>query len=361
MRIAFDVSPLSHPRAGIGNYIRGSLAGLAQAAGDDHEIVAFAPTSPQGLRAIPEALEGIPVDLRLRFLPFAHHWRQAWSRLGHPALERFLGRFDVLHFSDWMYPPQADGIRATTIHDLVPLRFPEWTTARTRRMHGAKYRNAARTCDLFFCNSAATARDVVERLDVPEERVRVAYPGVGGEFRTEGPRADLGRPYLLSVATLEPRKNLATLVRAFQLLDGQRALALVGAEGWGEQPLLDHRDIVRLGYVGDEELARLYRGADAFVLPSRFEGFGIPVVEAMASGVPVVASSDRSLDEASGDAAVRADPDEPEALAAGIREALDRRDELVDRGLAHAGRFSWAKTGRVFLSAYLEAAATLRR
>ena len=86
MRIAFDVSPLSHPRTGIGNYIRGSLAGLAEAADGRHEIVAFAPTSPQGKRAIPQALRGIPVDLRLVFLPFAHHWRQAWSRVGRPAL-----------------------------------------------------------------------------------------------------------------------------------------------------------------------------------------------------------------------------------------------------------------------------------
>ncbi len=361
MRIAFDVSPLSHPRSGIGNYIRGSLSGLVQAAGHEHEVIAFAPTSPQGLRAIPLALAGIPVEARLRFLPFAHHWRQAWSRLGRPPLERFLGGFDALHFSDWMYPPQSGGVRATTIHDLVPLRFPEWATPRTRRMHGAKYRNAARTCDLLFCNSAATGRDVVELLGVPEERVRVAHPGVGDEFRAEGERADLGRPYLLSVATLEPRKNLETLLRAFRTLDGDYALAVAGAEGWGDQPLLDHPGIIRLGYVGDEELARLYRGAAAFVFPSRFEGFGIPVIEAMASGIPVVASSDPSLDEAAGDAAVRADPEDPEALAAGIREALERRDELVEAGLRHARRFSWSETGRIFLSAYLEAAATLRR
>ena len=102
MRIAFDVSPLSHPRSGIGNYLRGSLAGLVEAAGVEHEIVAFAPTSPQGLRAIPEALAGIPIEPRLRFLPFAHVWRQAWSRLGRPPVELFLGPIDVLHFSDWM-------------------------------------------------------------------------------------------------------------------------------------------------------------------------------------------------------------------------------------------------------------------
>ena len=194
MRIAFDVSPLSHPRTGIGNYILGSLGGLAEAAGEEHAIVAFAPTSPRGRRAIPEALAGIPVEQRLRVLPFSHRVRMAWSRRGRPPVERFLGPIDVLHFSDWMYPPQAGGVRATTIHDLVPLRFPEWVTPRTREMHGEKYADTVATCDVIFTNSEFTARDVVELLGVPRERVRVARPGLGPGFAPAGDRADLGGP-----------------------------------------------------------------------------------------------------------------------------------------------------------------------
>ena len=124
MRILFDVSPLSHTPLGIGNYIRGSLSGLVEAAGRSHEIVAFAPTSLRGPGRIRSALEGIDVDLRLWPLPWSHALRTAWSRAGHPAAERALGRFDVLHFTDWMYPPQRKGVRATTIHDLVPLHHP---------------------------------------------------------------------------------------------------------------------------------------------------------------------------------------------------------------------------------------------
>jgi glycosyltransferase involved in cell wall biosynthesis len=353
VRIAFDVSPLSHPRTGVGNYIRGSLTGLAAAAGGEHEIVAFAPTSSKGLRAIPAALEGIPVDVRLRFLPLAHFWRQAWSRLQRPPVERFLGPVDVLHFSDWMYPPQRAGVRATTIHDLVPLRFPEWVQRRTRRMHGAKYENAARTCDLLFCNSAFTAGEVVELLGVPAERTRVARPGVEERFRPDGDRADLGRPYLLAVATLEPRKNLDALVAAHRLLGGDVALAVAGAEGWGERPEL--AGVVQLGFVDDDRLAALYRGAQAFVYPSRFEGFGMPIVEAMACGTPVVCSSHPSMDEACGEAAVRVDPDDPEAIAEGIRRALAEREALAAGGLAHAAQFSWLETGRKILQGYAEA------
>src|SRR5213078_603666 len=110
-----------------------------------------------------------------------------------------------------------------------------------------------------------------------------------------------------------------------------------------------------LGYLGELELAALYRGAAVFVYPSRFEGFGIPVVEAMACGVPCVVSSHPSLDEAAGDAAVRVDPESAEAIAAGVGEALDRRDELVPRGLAHASRFTWLETGRVHLQGYADA------
>ena len=119
---------------------------------------------------------------------------------------------DVFHYSDWMYPPQAGGVRATTVHDLVPLRFPQWVTPKTRAMHAAKYADTARTADLVFVNSEYTGRDVVERLGVGPERVKVAYPGVKEVFRHDGERADLGRPYVLTVATLEPRKNLQTLV-----------------------------------------------------------------------------------------------------------------------------------------------------
>ncbi len=353
MRIVVDVSPLSHPPTGVGNYILGSLRGLAEAAAGRHEIVAFAPTSPQGRRAIPAAIDGLPLERRLVVLPFAHAWRQAWSRAAHPAAERFLGRFDVLHFTDWMFPPQAGGVRSTMIHDLVPLRFPEWVTPRTRSMHVAKYANAARTCDVIFTNSRFTAEDVRERLGVSEERLRVAPPGVEAEFTAEGGKADLGRPYVLTVATLEPRKNLRALVDAHRLL-GEPALAIVGGEGWGEQPELDLPGVIRLGRVDDQRLAELYRGAAAVVYPSRFEGFGMPILEAMACGASVVASAHPSMDEASGSAAVRADPEDSAAIAGAIERAIAERDLLVPLGLAHARQFTWRRVGEIMLTAYEE-------
>ncbi|HET7571939.1 MAG TPA: glycosyltransferase family 1 protein [Gaiellaceae bacterium] len=352
MRVVVDVAPLSHRRTGVGNYIRGSLAGIAAAAAGEHELVAFAPASARGREEIEAALAGIEAERRLPVLPAAHAVRTAWSRLGRPPVERFVGALDVFHFSDWMYPPQRGGLRSTMVHDLVPLHFPQWVHRRTERMHGANARHAARTCDVVIANSRFTADDVADTLAVPRERIHVAYPGVGPEFATGGERADLGRPYALTVATLEPRKNLDTLVAAHRRLGGDLALAVVGAAGWGEQPTLDRPGVIRLGYSPPAELPALFRGASVFVYPSRFEGFGMPVVEAMACGVPCVVSAHPSLDEACGDAAVRHDPEDADALAAAIGEALERRDELAARGLEHARRFTWLENGRAHLRAW---------
>jgi glycosyltransferase involved in cell wall biosynthesis len=321
MRIVVDVSPLSHPRTGIGNYIRGLLTGLVEAGAED--VVAFAPASERGARNIEASLDGVPVERHIRTLPVAYAWREAWSALRRPELERIVGDFDVFHLSDWLHVPQRGGVRAVTVYDLAPLHFPQWSHPRTRRLHGRSYREARRA-DVVFAISEFTARDVRERLGV---EARVAYPGVDPRFTPEGPRAS--RLDVLAIGTREPRKNL-------EVLDG--------------------RGVHIADYVDDEQLPALYRGASVFVFPSRFEGFGMPVVEAMACGTPVVCSNHPSLDEAAGDAAVRVDPESPDSIAAGIEEARERRDELVPKGLAQARRFTWRATAERVLRGYEEAA-----
>ena len=338
MRIAYDVTPLSHPRTGVGNYILGALRGMLAAAEDEHELVAFGPVSVRGRATLDHALAGLALKRCIVTVPFGHAVRRGWTRLGRPPAERFVGDFDVLHFTDWMQPPQRKGVRTTMIHDLGPLHFPEWLHARTVRMHTANAR-AARECDVVFTNAQYTANDIAKMLGISHERIRVAYPGVDDIFRPDGERHARPRPYAFTTATSDWRKNLDTVRIAWRRLAHELDLLALGD----------------IGYVAPERLPPLYRGASVFVYPSRFEGFGMPVIEAMASGVPCVVSNHPSLDEASGDAAVRVDPESPEAIAAGVREALTRRDELVSHGLAHAGRFSWLETGRIHLQGYADA------
>jgi glycosyltransferase involved in cell wall biosynthesis len=352
VRVVVDVSPLSHPRTGVGNYIRGSLAGMAAVAEDGDELVAFAPASPAGSREIERSLAGLTVERIVRTLPAAHLVRTVWSRAGRPPVERFTGRLDAFHFSDWMFPRQRAGVRSTMVHDLVPLHFPQWVHPRTQRMHSAKLRHLP-ACDVVFTNAEFTANDVAETLGIPRDRIRVAHPGVDRGFAPDGERTDLGRPYVLTVATLEPRKNLQTLVSAYRQPEGEGlTLVVAGGAGWGRRPQLEVPGIVPSGYVPPERLPALYRGAQAFVFPSRFEGFGMPVLEAMACGVPCVVSAHPSLDEACGDAAIRVDPESPEAIADGIRRALAACDELAARGVAHAARFTWSANGHVHLDAF---------
>ena len=315
MRIVVDVSPLSHPRTGIGNYIRGMLRGLLEAGADD--VVAFAPASERGARNIAESLDDVPVERHVRTLPLAYGWREAWSALRRPALERVVGDFDVFHASDWLHVPQRGGRRAVTVYDLAPLRYPDWSHRRTRRLHARTYRDARRA-DVVFAISEFTANDVRERLGV---RPRLAYPAVDERFTPGEGSGD----YVLAIGTREPRKNL---------------------------DVLDSLDVRVVPYVADDELPALYRGASVFVFPSRFEGFGMPVVEAMACGTPVVCSTHPSLDEAAGDVAVRVDVESADAIERGIEEARERRGELVPQGIAHARRFTWRATGEALLAGY---------
>jgi glycosyltransferase involved in cell wall biosynthesis len=336
VRIVIDVTPLSHPRTGIGNYMLGMLGGLAQATEGRHELVLFAPTGPRNVMRLRSALNEIPGDRRLVVVPPPSNvWRKVWSRSQRLPVEWLTGPLDVFHFSDWMFPPQRRGLRTTTVHDLGPIHHPEWVDERTRALHVPKAHHAAKTCDVLFANSQYTANDVERTLGVPGEKIVVAYPGIHPRFTPDVPagRGD----YVLAVGTIDPRKNLERAAAAARIAGVE--LLVVGVEG-------------SLGFVDDDRLAELYRGAKAFVFPSLFEGFGIPVVEAMACGTPVVVSSHPSLDEASGDAAVRVDPLDPKAIAAGIERAIAERDTLVPRGLGHAARFTWRACGETILRGY---------
>jgi glycosyltransferase involved in cell wall biosynthesis len=262
---------------------------------------------------------------------------------------------DVLHCPTQRAPTRSRIPLVVTFHDLAVLRHPEafnrWTGAYSRRVLPGVVRGATR----LIAVSEFTKRELQELLDAPPEKVCVIPNAAGEPFTPDGDAA--AGDYVLAVSTLEPRKNLPRLVEGYRRagLDGL-PLLVAGAAGWGAVRV--EGDGVRwLGEVQDEELARLYRGARAVAYVSLYEGFGLPVLEAMACGAPVVAARNDALVEISGGAAVLVDPLDPDAIAAGLHEAIDRHEELRPLGLARARVFDWHKVARETVAVYREAAA----
>lgn len=297
--------------------------------------------------------------------------RSIWMQLLLPGILREL-RPDLVHFTNYLAPLASRVPYVVSFHDMTLSLFPEHHTLKKRLLTSSLIPIVARRARLILTPSESTRRDVVRLLGVPSQRVRVIPYAAAPSFRraSEGPerlaaRFGLEPPYFLYVGTLEPRKNLVRALRAFARASpalGAQRFVLVGERGWkyGEilreaaRPELAGR-VLFLGYVAEELLPLLYSHATALVYPSLYEGFGLPVVEAMACGTPVLTSRSSSLAEIAGSAALLVDPADEPALADGLRalgenEGLRRR--LAQSGLARAREYSWERTGRETVAAY---------
>ncbi len=309
MKVGLDVAPLAQTAAGTARLVRGLLG----------------------------ALEARP-ELELQPLTFGGPGRlatvardAAWYPAGIAWQARDL---DILHCTTMRVPLRARPPVVATVHDMALLRMPEAFPEWHRRTGRMALRHAARRADAIVTVSAFTRDELVELLGVPTDRVRVVRNGVEPVFSPDGPRA--GGDYVLAVGTLEPRKNLGRIVEAAQAAGVE--LRVVGAPGWGGVAVPGW-----VGRVDDDELAALYRGARCLVFPSLYEGFGIPIVEAMACGTPVVTSRVGATEEVAGGAAVLVDPLDVDAIVAGILEAGSRRDALIALGLERARGFTWER------------------
>jgi glycosyltransferase involved in cell wall biosynthesis len=309
VRVGVDISPLIQTRAGTARHVRGLVGSLRGRPGLELELLSFGGTG---------RLSSVARDA-------------VWYPLGLPRRARAA---DVLHCTTFRGPPRTKTPTVLTVHDLALLRTPE-AFPRWHRLYGkAGLRQVLRAADAVVAVSQFTKDELSALAGIPPERVRVVPNGVDPVFTPHGPAAEGG--YVLAVATLEPRKNLARAVEGARLAGAE--LRVVGARGWG--------DVAVAGWVGevpDTELATLYRGARCVLYPSLYEGFGIPVLEAMACGTPVVTSRGTATEEVAGGAAVLVDPLDPAAIAAGIAEAESRRGELVPLGLARAAEFTWER------------------
>jgi glycosyltransferase involved in cell wall biosynthesis len=258
---------------------------------------------------------------------------------------------DLLHCPSQRAPTRSSVPVLVTIHDVATLRLPQAFNPWARTYGRVLLPRVVRSAERVIAVSEFTASELVSLLDLAPAKITVVPNGVGAPFGSEGQAAE--GDYVLAVATLEPRKNLERLLEAFADLGSRTSeLRLVGARGWG-QVRLDER-VTYLGVVTDDELARLYRGARCFAYVPLYEGFGLPVLEAMASGTPVVASDIPALRELAGAAAIYVDPLDTQAIARGLAEAETRHDELVAAGRERAAAFSWKRTAEATLEVYRE-------
>jgi len=377
LHIGIDYTAAVHQQAGIGRYARGIVSGLAEQH-SEHSFVLL--VAGRGAEASPPLQDNDPAlgtSFRVRRLPLSERlWTILWHRLRLPVpVDALIGPVDVFHSPDYVLPPVRRARKVVTLHDLSFLRYPEGAEPSLRRYLSAVVPRCAGEADVVLADSENTRRDVVELLGLPSEKVEVVYPGVDQRFTVTQDREvleavkelySLSYPFILSVGTLQPRKNLIVLLEAYAMLKERRdlphRLVIAGGKGWLYEGIFRRveklsltKDVVFLGFVPDDHLPGLYSLADVLAFPSLYEGFGLPPLEAMACGTPVVTSDSSSLPEVVGEAGLMVPADDPAAVAEAMSQVLDDaslRADLIVRGLARAAEFSWEATGKKLLATY---------
>jgi glycosyltransferase involved in cell wall biosynthesis len=380
-----DATPLLGRRTGIGRYVAeiadGVLAGLAA----NERLVVYAGTFRQNplLGVSHEPLTRLAKDPRVSVrrqwtpLSAAH---AVWNRADFPPLEWVTGRLDVFHGTNFRLPPLAKGRGVVTVHDLAFLTCPGSVPPEVGRRLENAVRAAVRRATHVIADSEHTKGDVVRLLGADPARVTTIHLAAGGAFRTpkdrDADRARLAKryglrfPFVLYVGTTNPRKNLARLLDAFAAARRRaslpHSLVLVGDAGFAHGAVLERIErlglndaVVLPGFTDDADMPAIYGAADLLAFPSLYEGFGLPVLEAMSCGCPVLTSSASSLPEVAGDAAVLVDPESADAIAAGLERVLTDaafRTRLVDAGLRRAVAFSWSRAAAEHLALYREVA-----
>jgi len=356
VRILLDYRPALRQRTGVGEYAHGLAEALSAILAPGDLLTLF--SSSWKDRLSPGVIDGARVSdsrIPVRVLNFA------WHRLGWPPVDLLAGDADVAHSMHPLMMP-ARGARVVTIHDLYFLDRPEHASAEIRRDYPRLARDHAHRADAIVVNSEYTKTQVIDRLGVPEGRITVCRPGAPDWTRRQEPAAP---GHILFIGTIAPRKNAPGLLRAYAQLAAAIGdtpelvlagrMTAEGLQGTGID-VASVIDRIRMpGYVDAAAKQDLYAGASMLVLPSFDEGFGIPALEAMAMGVPVIGANRGALPEVLGDAGLLVDPDDPETIADAMRRLLEDsalRRRMADAGVARAAQYTWTSSARRLLEMY---------
>ncbi len=369
MRIAVDYTPALRQRGGIGRYTRGLFRALASIDRSREYVLLISHDAPSDDFPWPDnfTFERLPMSERLATI--------VWQRLRLPIpAEAFVGPVGIYHSPNYVLPSLRKASPIVTIHDLSFWKLPEYAEPSLREYLMSAVPRAASSAGHILADSESTRKDIVELLGTPPEKVSVVYSGVERIFRPVPEAAARVRakyhlgdiPFVLSLGTLEPRKNFDGLIRAFDLAK-QRAgiphhLVIAGGKGWMYDGIFrtaeasPYREQIHLvGFVEEEDLPALYTACDLFAYPSHYEGFGLPPLEAMACGTPVLAARNSSMPEVLGDAAVWVSAEDEDEIADGMVRALtdeDLRQSSIEAGMRRAREFTWERGARQLLDVY---------
>lgn len=371
-RIAIDYTAAHEQGGGIGRYVRELVTALAREETPHRYPLFVAGARLSDLPALPApAFTWHPTRITPRW--FARLWHRA--RLPLPV-EAFTGPVDLYHATDFTLPPVLPGTQTLlTVHDLSFVRVPDSASPPLKAYLDVVVPRSAQRADHILADSQATRNDLIELYGIAPDKITVLLSGVDARFQPVTDAAaraavrekyELGeRPYIFAIGTVQPRKNYARLMLALARLraGGQDVtLVIAGGKGWLEDPIYAAMDELKLrdhvyfiGFADDADLPALYSEARALAFPSLYEGFGLPILEAMACGTPVVTANVSSMPEAAGDAALLIDPHAVDALT----DALDRllrdeslRTDLIARGYAQAARFTWKRAAQELIAIY---------
>jgi glycosyltransferase involved in cell wall biosynthesis len=369
MRIAIDVSQIVHG-TGVSFYTRNLVRNLARLdKNNDYLLLGYSLRLRKDLEDFSQKIRVINPGFSAKIFSLPPSLAEPLgNRFRFFPVEKIVGPIDVFHSSDWIQFPTL-AARVTTIHDFGFWKYPQTAQSKISAVMKRRLALVKQEADLMIAVSQATAKDIMKILKVPRKKIRVIYEAPSEEFQKTKPeeiaetkkRFGLKNDYFLAVANLDPRKNLSRIIKAFLIFQKKKpktSLVVAGKFGWGDRkrPGIGgwQSGVVFTGYLSNRELAALYAGAACLVYPSLYEGFGLPVLEAMRLGCPVVTSNLSSLPEVAGRAAVLVNPFDPEEIAVGIEKALARKEKLIRAGLRRARRFSWEKTARETIKVYRE-------
>ncbi len=376
--IAIDYTPAVRQQAGIGRIVRGQVQALIQEAPQhDFRLFVAGPVTSQERRDAPLPLHSTPFISERNLV-------RIWHRLDipFPKVDWFTGRAELFHATDFVLPPSRARVKLLTVHDLAFLFYPDAAMPSLHHYLNTVVPRSVARADHILADSQNTAQDLQEQWQVPPERISVVQGAVDHQrFRPIRDPEALARvrrrygvgegPYILALSRLEPRKNFARLIQAYHRArqEGRipHRLIIGGSKGWLYHQIFATVQELGLteqvhfpGFIAEEDLPVLYSGADFFAYPSLYEGFGLPIVEALACGTPVLAGDNSCLPEAGGPGALYVDAEQVESIAEGLlRLAQDAslRGQLREAGLAHAAHFTWQRSARQLLQAYERALA----